>query len=137
MSGRSCSLACAVSFPRDVVTSEEAPERADAEVMALFGETGLDLHERDVAGPVHQRQDQIGLRFDTVGMSVAALRFGPRASGVAVERAPANRARRADAEPLGRLPTGHAARNRRNNAFTQIEREGLDMHAGLLGQHAA
>ena len=104
--------------------------------MALLGETGLDLHERDVAGAVQQRQDQIGLRLDAVGMTIAALGFGLRASGVAVERAPTNRARRADAKTIGRLPTGHAAANRRNNASRKSSERGLDMHAGLLRQHA-
>ena len=48
--------------------------------MALLGEPGLKLHQRDVARLVHQRHDQIGLRLDAMGMTVAALRFGLRAS---------------------------------------------------------
>lgn len=96
--------------------------------MALLGETGLDLHERYVAGAVQQRQDQIGLRLNAVGMTVAALGGGLRASRVAVERAPTNRARRADAKAIGRLPTGHAAATTRSR---KPSGRGLDMNAGL------
>lgn len=136
MSGRSCSLACAVFFPRDVVTSEESPERTDAEAMPLFGEVGLDLHERDVVGPAHQRQDQIRLRLDTVGMAVAALRF---AFALPVSRSSAHQR-----TALAALTPNRSAACRRDMppetaATTRSRRSserGLDMQAGVLRQHA-
>ena len=61
----SCSLACAVFFPRNVVTVEEAPQRSDAEAMPALGKLCGRFLERDVAALlVDERRDQTEMRVD-------------------------------------------------------------------------
>src|SRR5262249_39050038 len=55
-SGRSCSTACSVFFEGDVMTVEEAPDRADASLLlSLRAQPHADLLERQV----RLRRDQI------------------------------------------------------------------------------
>ena len=61
--------------------------------------------------------------FDPTGAAVAAQSFGPRIAKRAFKRTPADRARRADPETLGRLTARHPARNRFQNTKPKIKRK--------------
>jgi hypothetical protein len=124
-SGRLCSLACAVFFERDPATVEKPPERRNRDRDAHLRQQGAQFDQRDIALSGDSVENEIGIGLDLVRMPVSTLRPGPRIALLCVKGAIANSARRADAEPLDRLASRHAARNGGNNAFTKVKRQRL------------
>jgi hypothetical protein len=51
-------------FPGNAVAVEEEPQRTNAEAVAALGELRLKLLERDVAGLIDERQDQLLVRIN-------------------------------------------------------------------------
>ncbi len=129
ISGRSRSLACAVFFPRNVVTVEEAPQRSDAEAMPALGKLCGKFLERDVAALLDERRDQTEMRVDARRPTVPPTRSGGRTANLLLAGAPANSARRRNAKTLSRLPARHAGCDGGDNAFSKIKRKGLLRHA--------
>src|SRR5689334_21168122 len=76
MSGRSCSLACADFFERDLVPIKEAPDPTDAGEHTLDLQSGLDLGQRDVAALGNDAQDRGAMALETVRTSVATQPSG-------------------------------------------------------------
>jgi hypothetical protein len=113
ISGRSCSLACAVFFSRDAVTVEEAPQRSYAEAMAVLNEL-----RRKLLGCVDACRPTIAAAFMSGG--TAAFLFGLTSADCARGR---------NAKASRRLPTRHASRYSSNDALTKIKRERLLRHA--------
>jgi len=97
----------------------------------MFGQLGAQLIVGDVARVRCCLRNEVGARFDTVRMPVAALRLGAEVAGVALTGAPADGARRGLPQTLRRLAT--------RQATTRVHvdpRKGFRMHAGLPCQHA-
>jgi hypothetical protein len=92
MSGRSCSVACAVFFARDPMTVEEAPDRADACRHASPRELGLDLRQRDVGLLFEEVEDQGRMGLDPRRAAITPERPGRNRTGFPRQRAPADRA---------------------------------------------
>lgn len=72
MSGRSCSLACAVFFVRDLVAPEEPPDRRHADLRPLRRECVAHLLQRQIGGLGDQRADEVMLRLDPLRARVPA-----------------------------------------------------------------
>jgi hypothetical protein len=88
----------------------------------MLGQTRLQFGERDVVSLIDKREDQIGLRLDPPRVTVAAPGFRPRTAHLPIQSAPADRARRAHAEPFRRLPPGHPAGDSPDHTLTKIQR---------------
>ena len=73
MSGRSCSVACAVFFTRDPASCEEPPYRAERDLGAVISQESLQLSQRDVRRRLVSVQDQPGMRLDPHRTSIATL----------------------------------------------------------------
>jgi hypothetical protein len=137
ISGRSRSLACAVFFPRNVVTVEEAPQRSDAEAMPALGKLCGKFLERDVAALLDERRDQTEMRVDArrptvpprglaAGLPISFSRAHQR-TALAAETPKRSAACRRDMPAA----TAETTRSRRSS-----ERVFFDMHASLLRQQA-
>src|SRR5208337_1600080 len=71
-SGRRCSSACAVSFKRDAMAVEEAPEHGNRKALAaILDQALLDLEQRDVRRAADQAEQRVALRLDTAGPAIA------------------------------------------------------------------
>ena len=112
-------------FARDPSPREETPERAVADREAAARECSPQLLERDIRRLLDKREDQAGPRLNASRAPVAAQSLRPGVALYALQGAPADRARRAHAKPLGGLPTRKAARNRGEHTCPEIERECL------------
>src|SRR5215203_6416233 len=112
-------------FARDPSPREETPERAVADREAAARECSPQLLERDIRRLLDKREDQAGPRLNASRAPVAAQSLRPGVALYALQGAPADRARRAHAKPLGGLPTRKAASNRGEHTCPQIERECL------------
>jgi hypothetical protein len=99
---------------------EKAPERADAEPHAAFRELGLQLRKRDVLLVLDLPEDEVGLRFDPGGSAISALLLRGEITGGLGLRGPANGARCAHLEMLGRLAPRQAPRDRLDHALPQV-----------------
>ena len=88
MSGRSCSVACAVFFARDLVTLEEAADRAVAEHQTLVGQLAAQFLQRDVRCLLQQGQDRRAIRLDPSRTPVSAQRLRLRIALLAFQFAP-------------------------------------------------
>src|SRR3984885_3798961 len=75
MSGRSCSLACAVFFARDLVAIEKPPERSIAHQDPFLGELLAEFLERQVWRGLKRREDCRRVRFRPGRAVVAANRL--------------------------------------------------------------
>ena len=69
--------------------------------------------------------------FDPPGAPVAAQSFRPRIANRALKRTPADRARRADPEALGRLSAGHPPATAFKTRTRRSSERAFDMSAGL------
>ena len=124
-SGRSCSLACEVFFPRDPASVQEPPERSDGDAMTLRSHLGLHLDERNVASLCDDRENDIVDSLDAMRKSIATLRLGAGCAGVASPRAPTKGTGDADTEALRRHLARHARTDSRDHTLTKIERKRL------------
>ena len=100
-SGRSCSLACAVSFEGDAVAVEEPPHRARCErhtvlAMELLGQ----LDQRDVHLLLDRAEDDVAEGLDTMRALVTAPGFGCCGTCCAELTNPAYRGRDTNPEAL-------------------------------------
>lgn len=100
MSGRSCSLACAVFFARDGVAGEEAADRAVAEDEALLLKRAAQFLDRNVRRRLHNGEYRVLVRLDAARPAIAARWPGASLALLAFERPPTAHARRADPESL-------------------------------------
>ena len=74
MSGRSCSVACAVFFALDPAPSDEPSYRAERYLGAVIGEKRLQLGPLDVRRRLVSVRDESVLRLNPYRTSISALR---------------------------------------------------------------
>jgi len=123
MSGRSCSVACALFFARDLVALEEAADRAVAEDQTLVGQLATQFLQRDVRSLLQQGQDRRTIRLDPSRTPVSAQRLRLRIALLAFQFAPTADAGGADTEPLRRLAMRQTCGNCRQNPNPKINRK--------------
>src|ERR1700730_15297394 len=102
-SGRSGSAACAVFFEADAAAVKEPPHRTDPDRDAATLQHRLQLGQRDVRRLLDLGQQEMRRRFDPLRATVPTLRARRRATALTPLGNPADRARRANLEPLRRL----------------------------------
>jgi hypothetical protein len=124
MSGRSCSLAWPVFFARDPVPGEEAPQGGDADAHAPRGQHLAQLRQRRVWLLLDRVQNKGRMLLDLHRATISALRLGGRRAVLERQLPPPDRARRADAEPLGRPPARHTIFNGSDHTVPKITRQG-------------
>src|SRR4051812_38641629 len=76
-SSRSCSVACAVFFTRDLVAAAKAPERTDADLRSFLGQVRLQLRQGDVGHLSQGGVDQISMGLGSLREPITPLRLGP------------------------------------------------------------
>jgi hypothetical protein len=96
-------------FARDPVTGEEAPQRGDADAHAPPSQHLPQLRQRRIGLLLNCLQDEGRMVLDLGRSTITTLRLGRRRAVSEHQLPPADRARRADAEPLRRLPARHPA----------------------------
>jgi hypothetical protein len=122
MSGRFCSLACAVFFKRDAVAVEEPPECGDAGMDTPLSQGGLDLGKCDV--PIlglGNAQNRLGMPLDRLRAPIAAQRKGATIALLAFALAPTPDARRVHTKAFTGLAMRKSVRYRRKNPNTKID----------------
>jgi hypothetical protein len=87
------------------------------------GQHQAQLVERDIRLLFDGCVDQARMILDRGRTPVAALRLGGRGAMLQHQLPPADRARRADPEPLGRSPARHPALDRGHHPLTKILRK--------------
>ncbi len=121
ISGRSCSVACAVFFARDAVTAEVAPERCHAGERPLTRQALLQLGQCHVRHRGERGRDQAGMGLRAIREPITTLWLGPSIATSPTQSLPADRARGADTEPRRRLATGQTLVNGAQNTRPEIE----------------
>jgi hypothetical protein len=105
MSGRSCSLACAVFFARDLVAIEKPPERSIAHQDPFLGELLAEFLERQVWRGLKRREDCGRVRFRPGRAVVAANRLWRGVPLRPLKRSPPTDARCAQPKATARAST--------------------------------
>ncbi|CAA9276022.1 MAG: hypothetical protein AVDCRST_MAG27-3415 [uncultured Craurococcus sp.] len=125
MSGRSCSLACAVFFKCHGVPVQEAPDCAGREGGAVLPvQHAGQLHQGDIHLSLDRRQDGISIDLDPPRPKITALGLGAGGAGGTPIPNPADRSRRRNPKAIGRSAPGLATLDRRNQPGAQILRQG-------------
>ncbi len=119
-SGRSCSIACPVFFPRDAVTLEEAMHRADPDRCATLDQRCLNLGQGHVALLCDQFLDQVAMHLDLALMPITAARFGNCLTMLNSKLAPADCTQCADPKMRRSCAATHNSINCRNNPVPKI-----------------
>jgi hypothetical protein len=91
--------------------------------MVPLAQGAAQLVDGDVRGLVEKLPDQMPLRLDTSGATVAAQRPGARIALHPLQRPPAAHTRGADAEPRRRGSMARPSRDGSENPGPQIERQ--------------
>lgn len=105
VSGRSCSVACAVFFARQRMAREEVLQGAVTETMASIQQSPTKFGGRDVRGFVQKATDPLMLRLDPAGAMVAAQRSRRDITLPPIQRPPSTDGRSADHKPFRRSTT--------------------------------
>jgi hypothetical protein len=103
---------------------EEAPQGRDTEPKAFLRQQGLHLRQGHVPLRGEHIEDGLGVRLDPVRAAVTTLSLRSSVPCPAPQGVPANRAGRADTEPLCRLATGCASVNLAQHSYSQVHRQG-------------
>jgi hypothetical protein len=120
MSGRSCSVACAVFFARDPAPRDEPPYRAKRDLGAATGQRRLQFGQGNVGSRFVSIQDQPGMRLNSHRTSIVALLLSCRRSVLVCKLLPPDGARGADTEPYRRLSRRQITRDCRHNPVSKI-----------------
>jgi hypothetical protein len=120
MSGRSCSLACAVFFARHLVSVEEPPQRSVAHEDPVVQKRLAKLLDRAVRRGLNRRQNGARMRFRLVRAAVPADGLRRGVSLRPLERPPSADARGADAKATSGASTRSALGDRRQNPYPKI-----------------
>src|SRR5215204_4437475 len=122
-SGRSCSVAWAVFFARDLMALEEAADHAIAKGQALFAQAMTQFLDGDIGRRLEQSHDRRPMGINPVRLAVSALNSRLRIALLPLARSPAAYARRAYTKSLGSLPARNAAPNTGKHTFAKIHRQ--------------
>ncbi|WAC23429.1 hypothetical protein [Blastomonas sp. SL216] len=122
MSGRSCSIACAVFFARDAAAIKEPPQCADPDVNALRGVARLILRQRDIAVLDQHRHNPVSVNIGLRRALIAARLAHNRLTMLARHSPPANRRSNANPQKSRCCSATHIIVSRRNDPVTQILR---------------
>ena len=125
--GRSCSVAWAVFFTRDLVTLEEAADRAIAKGQALFAQAMTQFLDGDIGRCLEQSHDRRLMAINPMRLAISALSswlgiaLHPLAHSPAAHACRATPNRSAACRPETPLPIQASTRSRRSidSGFTK------------------